>query len=146
MVPEKVKLSIGFEEFREVLLLKIKVLRNLLFLFRPGAGLTTGFRFRISASRISFPLDIESSILVFENHLYFKASKVFLHFFHLAIRNSFEHGAIDSFVKEVVFDLVWAGLALEVLQFPCRMRVLRPSLNVQKDIFSIHFFYSIKIY
>ena len=61
-----------------------------------------------------------------------------LYFLHLRIRNPAQHGGVECFVKEVIFDLFWVASCPQLFQLLGWVRVLTPSFYIQKDIFSIH--------
>lgn len=57
----------------------------------------------------------KSSCFFLKDHLDLSTADIFIEFFNLAIGDAFEHGSIDRSMQEVAFDLLRAGLMLQVL-------------------------------
>ena len=143
---KKINLSLSFEDLWGLLFFEVEVLRYLGFLLRPRVGFATGFYRGEGASRIMLSIVVAFFEFFFEDEFDFGALEVLLHFLNLSVRDPFEGGCVDGLVNKVGFYFFGGGLVLQVLKFLGGMGVLRPPINIKKDIFSMHFFYCIKIY
>lgn len=140
----KINESVGCEG-RQLLLLKIEVLRHLLILLRPAVRLATGFRLQLEPDLLAAPPRRQFSRLLLVDLLELGAFEGGGAFVELRVRDVAQGCGVESLAGEVGLDDAAGCPLLELLEFQQRVRVFTPTLQLYKDILGTHLFL-IKLY